>query len=262
MIFPQRIGDLLERASRCNSEGRFADATVLINEARRLAPGNVQAAAEIDLFCAIALLEQGRREEGVQSLASILKTYKDWLKTTEGRSVYEAVQLQRAFSMIHLQKNLEARPLLEEAKDFELESEARSDLHCHLGRCYHERGLYSLAKEQFELANTLGVSEEWQSVFHYYYGYTLYELKKFPRAKREFILCLQSGPSGPEARLRYSMLAATCRKLGEHSDARAYEERAASSERSVKEFYQKGCQGKSSASTGDEMFSRDPAHDN
>ena len=28
----------------------------------------------------------------------------------------------------------------------------------------------------------------------------------------------------------------------------------------VNEFYQKGCQEKSSASTGDEMFSRDPAH--
>jgi len=28
----------------------------------------------------------------------------------------------------------------------------------------------------------------------------------------------------------------------------------------VDEFYQKGCQEKSSASTGGEMFSRDPAH--
>jgi len=28
----------------------------------------------------------------------------------------------------------------------------------------------------------------------------------------------------------------------------------------VNEFYQKGCQEKSSASTGGEMFSRDPAH--
>jgi hypothetical protein len=28
----------------------------------------------------------------------------------------------------------------------------------------------------------------------------------------------------------------------------------------LNEFYQKGCQEKSSASTGGEMFSRDPAH--
>jgi TolA-binding protein len=79
------------------------------------------------------------------------------------------------------------------------------------------------------------VSEEWSRAFHYYYGYTLYKLKELQRAKREFILCLQSEPSGPEARLRYSMLAATCRQLGKHPDAKAYEERAASSKRSVNE---------------------------
>jgi hypothetical protein len=65
----------------------------------------------------------------------------------------------------------------------------------------------------FQQANALGVSEEWELVFHYYYGYTLYELKEYQRAKREFILCLQSGSSGPEARLRYLMLAATSREL-------------------------------------------------
>ena len=85
-----------------------------------------------------------------------------------------------------------------------------------------------MAKEQFERANALGVEEDWQAAFHYYYGYTLYELKEFQRAKREFILCLQSGPSGPELSLRYSMLAATSRKLGEVSEARVYEEKAKS----------------------------------
>jgi hypothetical protein len=91
--------------------------------------------------------------------------------------------------------------------------------------------LYRLAQEQFELANALGVSEEWQPVFHYYYGYTLYELKEFQPAKREFILCLQSGPSGPEPTLRYSMLAAVSRKLGENSEARSYDETAKSLKR-------------------------------
>jgi tetratricopeptide (TPR) repeat protein len=145
--------------------------------------------------------------------------------------VYEAIQVQRAISLMHLQRNVVAKPLLEEATKFELDAEVRSDVHCHLGRCYHELALYKLAREQFELANTLGVSEEWQPVFHYYYGYTLYELEEFQRAKREFILCLQSGPSGPEPTLRYSMLAAVSRKLGEHSEARSYDETAKSLKR-------------------------------
>jgi tetratricopeptide (TPR) repeat protein len=187
--------------------------------------------AETDLSRATALLEQGHREEGLQALASILVKYEDWLKTAEGRPLYEAIQVQRAFSLMHLQRNLEAKPLLEEATQFELDTKVRSDVHCHLGRCYHELALYALAREQFDRAKALGVSEEWQAVFHYYYGYTLYELKEFQRAKREFILCLQSGPSGPEPSLRYSMLAAASRKLGEHSEAAAFEQRAKSLKR-------------------------------
>jgi tetratricopeptide (TPR) repeat protein len=191
--------------------------------------------AVTDFYAAYALLEQGHREEGLQALATTLLQHKHWLRTAEGRPVDEAIQVQRAFSLMHMQNNLEAKPLLEEATQFELSAEVRRDVHCHLGRCYHELGLYSLAKEQFERANALGVSEEWLPAFHYYYGYTLYELKEFQPSKREFTLCLQSGPSGPEAWLRYSMLAAACRKLGEHAEARAYEERAASSKNSVNE---------------------------
>jgi len=184
--------------------------------------------AEIDFCRARALLEQGHREEGLQALSSMLATYEEWLKTTEGRDAYEAIQIQRAFSLMHLQRNLEAKPLLEEATNFELDAEVQRDLRCHLGRCYHELGLYALARDQFERADALGISEDWRSVFHYYYGYTLFELREFQRAKREFILCLQSGSSGPEPTLRYAMLAATSRKLGEHADAIVFEERAKS----------------------------------
>jgi tetratricopeptide (TPR) repeat protein len=187
--------------------------------------------AENDLHRATALLEQGRQEDGLQALSSMLVNYGDWLSTANGRAVYEFVQLQRAFSLMHLQRNLEAKPLLEEATGFGLDADVRRDVHCHLGRCYHELALYTLAKEQFEQADALGVCEEWEAVFHYYYGYTLYELKEFQRAKREFILCLQSGPSGPEPTLRYLMLAATSRKLGEHFEAASFEERAKSLKR-------------------------------
>ena len=127
---------------------------------------------------------------------------------------------------MYLQKNVEAKLLLEEAVQFELGAEVRSDVHCHLGRCYHELAFYQLAKEQFERADALGVSEEWQPVLHYYYGYTLYELNEFQRAKREFVLCLQSGSSGPERTLRYAMLAAVSRKLGELAEAAAFEQQA------------------------------------
>jgi tetratricopeptide (TPR) repeat protein len=219
---------LLGRAERFQGEGQFRDAERLTAEARQLAIGNLQALAEIDLFHAVSLLKENRREEGVQRLCAMLVTYADLFKTPDGLEVYEALQLQRAFSLIHLEKKEEALPILEEALSFQLESEVESDLHCHLGRCYHELSKYSRAKEQFERADALGVGEDWQSVFHYYFGYTLYELRDFQRAKREFILCVQSSPDGPPESMRYAMLAATSRKLGEHSEARAYEEKAKS----------------------------------
>jgi hypothetical protein len=126
---------------------------------------------------------------------------------------------------MQLERTVEARPLLEEATGFDLAPEVRSNLHCH--RPLLSRNVaVSLGKEQFEKANALGVSEEWQPAFHYCYGYTLYGLKEFQRAKRELILCLQSDPFGPELALRSAMLAATSRKLGEPSEARAYEEKA------------------------------------
>jgi tetratricopeptide (TPR) repeat protein len=223
-----RIGTLLQEANRQQSAGHFRDAELSISEARRLAQGHTQALAEIDFFCALSLLEQHKGDEGIQSLSAVLIQHRAWFNTPEGRDLYELLQVQRAFSLIHLERKEEARPLLEEAVAFQLDIEVRSDVHCHLGRCYHELSLHTLAREQFERANAVGVSEEWQPAFHYYYGYTLYDLREFQLAKREFILCLQSGASGPEEWMRCAMLAATSRKLGEHSEARAYDEKATS----------------------------------
>jgi tetratricopeptide (TPR) repeat protein len=226
-----RIGTLLQKANRQQNAGHFRDAELSISEARRLAQGHARALAEIDLFCALSLLEQDKRDEGAEALAAMLIRHKALFNTPEGRDLYELVQVQRAFSLVALERKEEARPLLEEAVAFLLDSDVRSDVHCHLGRCYHELGLYTLAREQFVRANALGVSEEWQPVFHYYYGFTLYELEEFQLAKREFILCLQSESPGPEPTLRYAMLAAVSRKLGEHSEARAYDEKAKSLKR-------------------------------
>jgi tetratricopeptide (TPR) repeat protein len=219
---------LLEEADRLQQNGRLTDAERLTAEARQLVTGNLQASAEIDMFRATSLLKENRREEGLQRLSAMLVGYADLFKTPDGREVYEAVQLQRAFSLIHLEKKGEALPLLEEALSFQLESSVESDLHCHLGRCYHELSKFDQAKEQFERADALGIGQDWQSAFHYYFGYTLYALRDFQRAKREFILCVQSGPDGPPESMRYAMLAATSRKLGEYSEARAYDKKAKS----------------------------------
>jgi tetratricopeptide (TPR) repeat protein len=224
----KKAASLFEDAEQCEEQGRFEDAEKLTAEARNLVVGNRQACAEIDLFRARSLLKVNKLEEGLRNLTAILAEYADWFGNPDSREVYEMIQLQRAFSLVHLERNEEALPLLEEALSFQLEREVQSDLHCHLGRCYHERSQYSLAKEHFERADALGVVDDWRSVFHYHFGYTLYDLKDFQRAKRQFILCVQSGDSAVPESMRYTMLAAATRKLGEHSEARRYYEKGKS----------------------------------
>lgn len=226
----KQIGTLLQEASRHLNAGQCSNAELCIAEAKQLAQGQTQALAEIDFFCSLSLLEQNKDHEGVLALSAMSIEYRAWFNTPEGRDLYELVQVQRAFSLMSLERIDDARPLLEEAVAFQLDNEVRGDVHCQLGRCYHQLSLYATAKEQFERANAFGVVASRQAAFHYYFGYTLYELKDFQRAKREFILCLQAGSPGPPTSLRYGMLAAVSRKLGEYTEASAYEEKAKSCE--------------------------------
>jgi hypothetical protein len=109
-----RIGTLLQEANRQQGAGHFGDAELSIAAARRLAQGHTQVLAEIDFFCALSLLEQDKQDEGVEALSALLFQHKALFDTPEGRDLYELVQVQRAFSLIHLERKEEARPLLEE----------------------------------------------------------------------------------------------------------------------------------------------------
>ena len=212
----QRAGYLIDQAN-CYSELRqFEDAARCFADARKLAVDDTMARAQIDLCAAQALLADDRRERGLEALSEMLSKYADFFQNDkESRELYEQVQLQRGFSLMHGSKYKDARPLLEEATSFQLSQESKSDLHCHLGRCYHELALHELAKEQFQLARAIGISEEWDATFHYCFGYALYELGEFSNSRRELILCLQSRAAGPPQKLICGMLAIVSRKLGE-----------------------------------------------
>ena len=50
---------------------------------------------------------------------------------------------------MHLERYADARLVLEEVATFALSANRRSDVQCHLGRCYFELGLYAMARLQF-----------------------------------------------------------------------------------------------------------------
>jgi tetratricopeptide (TPR) repeat protein len=220
----QKAGYLVDQAN-CYSELRqFGDSLNCLAEAKKLASDDTLARAQIDFCTATVLLKDDMREQGLEALSRMLSEYADLFRdSTDARELYEQVQMQRGLSLMHLSKISDALPLLKEAVSFELDQESKSNVHCHLGRCYHELAFYDLAKEQFQLGQALGITEEWDATFHYYFGYTLYELGDFSRARRELILCLQSSSSGPPRSLIYKMLAVVSRKLGETEQGRLYE---------------------------------------
>lgn len=224
----EAAGYLVDAATCYLRIGNPEAARECVSKARELAANDALAQAQIDFFEATELIEAGEQEQGVEALSRILDYASAWLNSNESRELYERVQIQRAFTLMHLSKGAEARPILEEAASFDLENDVKSSVHCHLGRLNHESKEYALAKQNFVVAEKLGVRDNWAAAFHYYFGFALYELKEFDAARRQLILSVQSGPSGPPASYRYKMLAAVSRKLGEWDRAREYDKLARS----------------------------------
>jgi len=211
--------------------GAVGEARHCLATAEEIAETGSVARLQIDVVVATMLVDEGKSEDALQELSRLLTKYKKQIHIDEFRELYENIQAQRAFILMHLSRDDEARPILEEAQSFKLlEEGARSSVHCHLGRCYFASAEYQSAKQQFLNAQRIGVPEDWEANFHYYFGYTLYELGEFGAAKRKFILGLQSRAEGPPLVLVYKMLANASRKLGEHKEAHLYEEESKRSE--------------------------------
>ena len=151
----ERAGYLIDQATCHSKAGHFTEARACVAEAKKLAVVDTMARVQIDIFSATLLIEEGARERGLDALSQILKNYASWLEGGEGRELYQDIEMQRGFTLMHLSRCAEARSILEEVVSFNLGREERSRVHCHLGRCYVELSEYRLAKDQFLLAQHL-----------------------------------------------------------------------------------------------------------
>jgi tetratricopeptide (TPR) repeat protein len=222
----EKANYLIEKAECHRQLMEYGEASNCAAAAKALAKSDAVSVMQINYFEATLLVSQEKREEALDMLSRLLKDHAKDLTEGEGRELYEQIQLQRAFTLMHLERYADANPLLDEAATFELPASSRSDVLCNLGQCCFERGRYPDAGEQFKLAEVLGIGDEWAATCRYYWGYSLYELGDFTAARRQLILCLQSGADGPPPSYVYKLLAVVCRKLGEGKEARAYEELA------------------------------------
>ena len=129
----EKAGYLVDQATCHHELGNLREVKECITRARELVKQDRLASAQIDYAVAIFLLEEEKSEQGLRALSQIVQDYMDQFNSEEGRKLYERIQVERAFTLMHLSKNLEARPLLEKALAFELECDTRVRVHCHLG---------------------------------------------------------------------------------------------------------------------------------
>jgi tetratricopeptide (TPR) repeat protein len=225
----EKANYLIEEADCYRQLGEFEAAMACAISAKETVRGDALSSAQADYYAATILIAQGKSEEGLQALSSVLEEYPNVFQGEEGQQLYEEIQLQRGITLKERGDYQNARQLLEEALSFRLSADMLATVRYYLGLTYFDLHLYGLAKDQFAALGTLGVRDEWAAGYHYNFGHTLHELKEFRAAKRQLLLCLQN-EGGPPPAYKYKLISAICRKLGEGKEARLYAEKAESAE--------------------------------
>jgi tetratricopeptide (TPR) repeat protein len=85
-------------------------------EAKALAKSDAMSCLQIQYFEATLLISQEKREEALDMLSKLLRDHPNDLTEGEGRELYEQIQVQRSFTLMHLERYADASPLLEEAR--------------------------------------------------------------------------------------------------------------------------------------------------
>jgi len=206
--------------------GQIAEARQSVSQARQIAPeDNRFFEMHADFHEARLYSTEDRFDEALDRFDAMLAKYRQDLNEPENRYVYEEIQYRRGIALERTERYREALTLLREAESFELTSEDRSDLYCHIGHCHHRLREDELALPYFLKARDLGLSKNWTPSFHYDLGYVYYRLRNYPEAKQEFTICedqITSGLPAPPAAQVYQMLAYVAQALGQRPESERY----------------------------------------
>lgn len=223
--------DIEERASLLGNEAaclhrlrRYDSALKVLAQERELLPRNSILRAYNDFQEASLHWDQGETKRCLRTLERMLGQYRDLLRTTEHHDLYVAIQVRRATGLAGLNRCGEARPLLEEARDYDLTTDEKGAVLYHLGFCYFTDGRMDEAKKAFLQALENVPQEPYATRAHFYLGIINSREGAHARALHEFESCLPHAEEGQIARGKiYSWLSATTRALGLTADAERYE---------------------------------------
>ena len=219
-------------ASTCQAIiGREAEARRYLDEVRRIAPPeDAILHMHADFLDASWHSNRGEFEESLVILDRLLSLYGEKLNDPQLRYLYEQVKFSQGIALAELQKLAKARPLLEEARSFDLVEGDRALLYFHLGTTYLFLSQdYKSALGAFEEAKKIGLGENWHAAWHYYVGRSYYRLRDYASAKQEFLKAeevMKSGLPGPESSEFYQLLAYACKGLRQSAEAEMYSQLA------------------------------------
>lgn len=224
---PNERAALLINEVRCYADlGRVADAELILQQIRDLAPDDSEARFSVDFVEACVAAQGGKHEKAVLHFEATLKGYVDLLQTDEYRDLYEEIQQRKAFSLVHLQRYQEAIPVLRDASSFgTLGAETQQQVHLYLGICHAELHEPQLAKEQFLGVLDFGLKNATEADARYNLGVVCFLDGGFAQSKHQLETILQDYPEtipNVPRNYVYQQLSRACHYLGEKENAKRY----------------------------------------
>jgi len=218
----ERVYLLFSKASCYGILGHFEEARRQLEAALRERTDD-RTQTTFDFMQGLLYQQEGKYREAFETLTATLSAHCEQFKQPELRFMYEDIQQRRGFLLISLSRFQDAIPVLAETLSFNIEEHSRSDVLASLGRSYLELKEYSLAKDHFLQAIAIGLTKRWEGETHFYLGIAYFYSNMPQEAKREFRRCEELSAAHPIPIMDvYAWLSATCKRLGETSEAERY----------------------------------------
>jgi len=219
-----RAGLLLSKAVLLGRLHRFDEARKQLELASQQTP-NDDPGFQLSLeFIASSMYdEEGRPGEALVRLTAVWSKHNEQLNVREFRSIYEDIQLRRAFDSVKVGEWRNAIPLLRECLSFDMKLGERISVLSNLGICSVKLKQYEDARDYLLQACKEGVTSEWQGHVHFYLALSYAHLKLLQESKREFQRCEEHAAEYqlPLAQV-YAWLSKICKELGEKDDSERY----------------------------------------
>jgi tetratricopeptide (TPR) repeat protein len=186
---------LMLNEHRCYCDlGRLDEASLILNQIRKLAPRDPEVCLIVDFGEACMNIQMGHLERGLKEFDEILHRYADLLEGSQ-RHLSESIQRRRGVALCNAGRHAEALPLLKKSSTVSgLSGEDGQEVHLFLGTCYDRLGQTAMAKEEYLKAINFGIKTALEAHARYRVAILYFNTGAFAQAKHHLEAILQAYP--------------------------------------------------------------------